>query len=86
MKNGYGFARVACVAGCAFGIALAFISCGPNTNQIRRMQALETGVSSPTTIEELEAGIKKYQDRIEDVLNSDIRVGIWYKILRNNFV
>jgi len=86
MKNGYGFARVACVAGCAFGIALAFISCGPNTNQIRRMQALETGVSSPTTIEELEAGIKKYQDRIEDVLNSDIRVGIWYKILATRYL
>lgn len=61
-------------------------SCGPNTNQIRRMQTLETGVESPTTIEELEDGIKKYQDRIEDVLNSDIRVGIWYKILATRYL
>lgn len=65
---------------------IVFVSCGPNTNQIRRMQTLETGVSSPTTIEELEDGIKKYQYRIEDVLNSDIRVGIWYKILATRYL
>lgn len=61
-------------------------SCGPNTNYIRRMQALEEGVDSPTTVEELEEAIKKYQHRIEDVLNADIRIGMWYKILATRYL
>ncbi len=67
-------------------IVLIVASCGPNTNQIRRMQALEEGVDSPTTIEELEEAIKKYQHRIEDILNADIRIGIWYKILATRYL
>lgn len=59
----------------------ALSSCGPNSNQIRRMQALEEGVSNPTTAAELEEAIKKYQNRVEDIINSDIRVGVWYKLL-----
>jgi len=62
------------------------VSCGPNTNYIRRMQALEEGVDSPTSIEELEEAIKKYQNRIEDVLNADIRIGMWYKILATRYL
>jgi len=60
--------------------------CGPNTNQIRRMQALEEGVDSPTTPEELSDAIKKYQNRIEDILNADVRIGIWYKILGTRYL
>jgi tetratricopeptide (TPR) repeat protein len=61
-------------------------SCGPNTAVVRRMQALEEGVDSPTTIEELTEAIGKYQHRIEDVLNADIRIGIWYKILATRYL
>lgn len=69
--------RVAC-AGLIF---ILFSSCGPNTKTIRRMQAIEEHVDNPTTIEELTDAIGKYQARIEDVLNADIRIGMWYKIL-----
>ena len=62
-------------------VLVLFASCGPNTNYIRRMQQLEEGVDSPTTIEELTEAIDKYQHRVEDVLNADIRTGMWYKIL-----
>ncbi|HNQ96913.1 MAG TPA: tetratricopeptide repeat protein [Treponemataceae bacterium] len=68
------------------GFSLFFLSCGPNTNYIRRMQALEEGVDNPTSIEELEDAIKKYQHRIEDVLNADIRIGMWYKILATRYL
>jgi Tetratricopeptide repeat. len=68
----------------AVTVAVALVgltSCGVNTKGIRRMQAIEEGVDSPNTIEELTEAITKYQKRIEDVLNADIRVGMWYKIL-----
>lgn len=65
----------------AFIAALFAVSCGPNTNYIRRIQALEEGVDNPTTIAELDEAIGKYQKRVEDVLNADIRTGMWYKIL-----
>lgn len=68
-----------------FFILLLF-SCGPNTAVVRRMQALEEGVDSPTTIEELTEAIGKYQHRIEDVLNADVRIGIWYKILATRYL
>ena len=45
------------------------------------MQQLEEGVDSPTTIEELTVAIGKYQNRIEDIINAEVRIGIWYKIL-----
>lgn len=68
-------------------VSQAFLAgCGPNTNQIRRMQALEEGVDSPTTAEELSDAIKKYQNRIEDILNADVRIGIWYKILGTRYL
>lgn len=62
-------------------IGILFFSCGPNTKTIRRMQAIEEHVDSPTTIEELTDAINKYQMRIEDILNADTRIGMWYKIL-----
>jgi len=61
-------------------------SCGPNTAVVRRMQSLEEGVDNPTTIEELTEAIGKYQHRIEDVLNADVRIGIWYKILATRYL
>jgi len=70
---------------CVIFVAL-LVSCGPDTNTIRRMQSIEEGVASPTTIAELTDAIKKYQNRIEDVLNADIRVGLWYKILASRYL
>lgn len=67
-------------------LSIIMSSCGPNTAVVRRMQALEEGVDSPTTIEELNEAIGKYQHRIEDVLNADIRIGIWYKILATRYL
>lgn len=67
-------------------LCIVCVSCSPSTKQIRRMQQLETGVVNPTTIDELESAIKTYQKRIEDVLNSDVRIGIWYKILGTRYM
>lgn len=67
-------------------LAILMTSCGPNTAVVRRIQSLEEGVDSPTTIEELTEAIDKYQHRIEDVLNADIRIGIWYKILATRYL
>jgi tetratricopeptide (TPR) repeat protein len=58
-----------------------FFSCGPDTKTIRRMQVIEEHVDNPTTVAELTDAITKYQRRIEDVLNADTRIGMWYKIL-----
>lgn len=66
--------------------AVFFSSCGVNTNQIRRMQLLEEKVDSPTTIEELSEAIGKFQKRAEDLVNTDIRLGIWYKILATRYL
>ena len=34
-------------------VSLIFVSCGKSYNQIKRLQAMEEGVSSPTTVDEL---------------------------------
>ncbi len=62
------------------------VSCGPNANQIRRMQQLEEGVSNPTTEAELADAIGKYQGRVEDIINAEIRIGTWYKILGTRYL
>lgn len=65
---------------------VCFLGCGVNTKTIKRMQSLEEGVSSPTTIEELETAIKKYQERVEDMVVADQQVGIWYKMLGSRYL
>ncbi len=74
------------IVGITLVCSVLAVSCGPNTKQVRRMQQLETGVINPTTAEELEKAIQTYQNRIEDVLNADIRIGIWYKILGTRYL
>lgn len=66
--------------------AMIFSSCGPNTNYIKRVQSLEENVSSPTTIDELKDAIKKYQDRVEDIIAAESQTGIWYKILATRYI
>ena len=63
-----------------------FFSCGVNPKQIKRMQSLEEGVSSPTTIEELKDAIQKYENRVVDVTSAAAQTGIWYKILASRYL
>ena len=67
-------------------VSFFLASCGPNVKTIRRMQSIEEGVGNPTSIEELTAAIKKYQYRVEDIINAETRVGIWYKILGTRYL
>ena len=76
---------------CAFFVLLVLcacllVSCGPNTNYIKRVQSLEENVSSPTTIEELKDAIKKYEDRVEDIIQAEAQTGIWWKILGTRYM
>ena len=51
-----------------------------------RLQKLEEGVSSPTTIEELKDAISKYESRVQDIQLAQTQIGIWYKILGTRYV
>lgn len=63
-----------------------FSSCGISNKRIIRMQKMEEGVGSPTTIEELKTAIEKYDARIADLQLSQSQVGIWYKILGTRYL
>ena len=63
-----------------------FWGCGVNPKQIKRMQALEEGVSNPTTKEELKDAIQKYEHRVEDITSAAAQTGIWYKILASRYL
>ena len=63
-----------------------FSSCGVSNKRIIRMQKMEEGVGSPTTIEELKIAIEKYDARIADLQLSQSQVGIWYKILGTRYL
>lgn len=67
-------------------VIFAFSSCVPNANNIKRVQQLEEGVESPSTIDELTEAITKYQNRIEDIVISEERIGSWYKILASRYL
>ena len=69
-----------------FFCAVCFLSCGKSSVQIKRMQAMEEGVSNPTTAEEFEAAIKKYQDRVADIEAANAQIGIWYKLLGTRYL
>lgn len=69
------------------GMGLVFFSCnGTNAKTIKRMQALEEGVSSPTTEAELKDAIQKYQARVEDMVLANQQIGIWYKMLGSRYL
>ncbi len=72
---------------CGLVLLTVLVSCGgPNVNYIKRVQSLEEGVSSPTTIDELKDAIKKYGDRVEDIIAADAQSGIWWKILATRYM
>ena len=71
---------------CALGFVFNFTSCGVSYNSVKRMQRMEEGVSNPTTKEELEEAIKKYEQRALDLSTTEGQVGIWYKILGTRYL
>ena len=71
---------------CFLIVSLIFVSCGKSYNQIKRLQAMEEGVSSPTTVDELKDAIGKYENRINDIMIAEQQTGIWWKILGSRYL
>lgn len=70
-----------------FLCVILFSSCGLKSSKtIIRLQKMEENVDSPTTIEELQESIKKYQDRVLDIQLANAQIGIWYKILGTRYL
>lgn len=72
-----------------FGIVLIlfiFSSCGVSNKTVKRHQMMEEGVSNPTTVEELQDAIAKYQERVADIQLANSQIGIWYKILGTRYL
>lgn len=67
-------------------VVLTLTSCGVNTKSVKRIQALETGVSAPNSIEEIQDAINKYEARVEDVVTAQAQIGIWYKMLASRYL
>ena len=67
-------------------LTISFMSCRASNKTILRYQKLEENVSNPTTIEELEDAIKKYQERVADIQLANQEVGIWYKMLGTRYL
>lgn len=65
---------------------IVFSSCGASPKYVRRVQAMEEGVQSPTTIDELKEAISKYENRVEDIVAATEQTGIWYKILATRYI
>ncbi|MCR4627628.1 MAG: hypothetical protein K5640_08280 [Treponema sp.] len=69
-----------------FIVFFSVTGCQKSSKTIIRMQHLEEGVQSPTTVEELKAAIKKYQNRAADLQLANAQIGIWYKILATRYL
>jgi len=65
---------------------LSFSSCGVSNKSVKRMQQMEEGVSSPTTIDEYKNAITKYEKRVADIELAQEQIGIWYKILGSRYL
>jgi tetratricopeptide (TPR) repeat protein len=63
-----------------------FTSCGVSNKSVKRMQQMEEGVSSPTTIDEYKEAIKKYEKRAADIELANQQIGIWWKILGSRYL
>lgn len=75
-----------CVAFVCAAFVFALASCTKSNKTIIRMQHLEEGVSSPTTIDELKDAIRKYEERVADIQLAQSQIGIWYKILATRYL
>lgn len=69
-------------------ISLIFVSCTKSYTQVKRIQAMEEGVSidSLSTVDEIKEGIAKYEDRINDIMIAEQQTGIWWKILASRYL
>ena len=64
-----------------------FISTACRDNAfMRRLQDMEMGVKNPSSIEELQSAIQKYQGKINEILTMEQKLGIWYKILGRRYM
>ena len=61
-------------------------SCAKSNKTIIRMQHIEEGVSSPTSIEELKDAISKYEERVADIQLANGQIGIWHKIVATRYL
>lgn len=61
-------------------------SCTKSVKTIVRMQKLEEGVSNPSSVEELQEAIQKYQERVVDLQTATSQIGIWYKMLGTRYL
>ncbi len=66
---------VACV------MSMTACSASYYSQRLKRMQQSETGVSNPSTKEELEEAIKKYDKRASDLVATQAQEGRWYQSL-----
>lgn len=62
-----------------------FMGC-KNKSFLRRMQDMEIGVKNPSSIEELQAAINTYQSKVNEILDREQKIGIWYKILGRRYM
>ena len=70
----------------ACSVSFAVLSCAPSYNTIKRMQKIEEDVHNPTTKEELQDAIKKFDARALDLATTEAQVGVWYKILGTRYL
>jgi len=70
---------------CSFFFLFILTGCG-NSTFARRLQDMEMGVKNPSSIDEIQSAIRKYEGRINDILIMEQKVGIWYKILGRRYM
>lgn len=68
------------------GVLILISSCQKNYTSIKQMQALEEGVDSPSTVQELEEAIAKYENRVNDIMVAAQQTGMWYKVLATRYL
>ena len=67
-------------------MTVSLTSCKVSKKQIIHLQKLEEGVANPTTVEEIESAIEKYQKRVDDIQLAQSQIGIWYKMLGTKYL
>ncbi|MGP1444637.1 MAG: tetratricopeptide repeat protein [Treponema sp.] len=66
--------------------AVLFFPACRNRAFLRQLQDMELGVKNPSSIEDLQSAISKYQGKIDDIITMEHRTGIWYKILGRRYM
>lgn len=66
--------------------SVVLTSCPKSVKTITRLQHMEEGVKNPTSIEELQDAIRKYQERVVDIQTATTQTGVWYKMLGTRYL